>query len=120
MKKNWKDGAFFAVVLCVFAFLIIAICSSGCANQAEDSAKKEIKVYELIDKSTEVRTHRYWLIENAVQTDYILVWKSETGKTISCEAGRNSFYHYQKGKSYKFLIDNRWSEKTQVAAACRD
>lgn len=120
MKKNRKNDVLFSVAFCVFAFLVIAIGRYSYANKVNNPAKTEIKVYELIDKSTEVRTHRYWLIENAVQTDYILVWKSETGKIISCESGRNSFYHYQKGKRYKFLINNRLSEQSQVAAACRD
>lgn len=115
MKKHWKDIVFFACVALVAIMLVCAI--TGCQEDKQEHFKT--RVYELVDKTTEVRTHRYLMMENAVETDHILVWKSENGRTFSCEVGRNSFYHYEIGKRYRFTIDDRRSEQFQIEMACR-
>lgn len=114
MKKHWKDIVFFFCV--ALAAIVLACAISGC----DDSKNHEkTRIYELVDKTTEVRTHRYVMVENAVETDHILVWRSETGRTFSCEVSRNSFYHYEIGKRYRFTIDDRRSEQFQIEMACR-
>lgn len=115
MKKNLKDIVFFIIVGLVAIMLAFAI--AGCQGDEKEHLKS--RIYELVDKTTEVRTHRYLMVENAVETDHILVWKSETGRTFSCEVNRNSFYHYQIGKRYRFTIDDRRSEQYQIESACR-
>lgn len=115
MKKNWKDIVFFICAGLVAIMLTFAIV--GC--QGDEKEHLKIRIYELVDKTTEVRTHRYLMIENAVDTDHILVWRNEAGRTFSCEAGRNSFYHYEIGKKYRFTIDDRRSEQYQIESACR-
>lgn len=100
MKKHWKDIVFFACVALVAIMLACAI--TGCQEYKQEHFKT--RIYELVNKTTEVRTHRYLMMENAVETDHILVWKSETGRTFSCEVGRNSFYHYEIGKRYRFKM----------------
>ena len=84
-------------------------------------SEREIRVYEVIDKASEVRTHRYWLVDNAIETDHLIVWKNvSTGKVFSCEVGRNSFYQYEKGKRYRFKINPEQSEQYQIQYACYD
>lgn len=120
MKKHWKDIVFFTCITLVALMLACAI--EGYQEDKYQKDRKEhfkTRVYELVDKTTEVRTHRYMIVENAVETDHILVWKNETGHTFSCEVGRNSFYHYEIGKRYRFTIDDRQSEQSQIEMACR-
>lgn len=115
MKKHWKDIVFFFCI--ALAAIVLACAMSGCDDDSKNHEKT--RIYELVDKTTEVRTHRYLMVENAVETDHILVWRSETGRIFSCEVGRNSFYHYEIGKRYRFTIDDRRSEQFQIEMACR-
>lgn len=115
MKKNKNDIIFWICVAVVAAMLSIAIAS--CESDNKDHHKT--RTYELINKTTEVRTHRYMMIENAVETDHILVWKNEAGRTFSCEVSRDSYYHYEVGKRYRFEIDDRYSEQSQISTKCR-
>lgn len=115
MKKEFAEITFWVFVVCVAAFLIWAVIS----NQKAQEAKAQTRVYELVDKTTEVRTHRYLMVENAIETDHLLVWKSSTGRTFSVEVGRNSYYNYQIGKRYRFTIYPDRSEQFQIQQACR-
>lgn len=112
MKQRYKDIIFFIIVACIFAFLVCAM--SSCVDEEAERQNFITRTYELVDKDTEVRTHRYLMVENAVETDRILVWKSPTGNIFSCEVGRNSYYKYEKGKRYNFTIDKRISERDQL------
>lgn len=118
MKEKHKDRLFFIIVACVFAFLVTLITAS-CVDEEAEKKNIVIRTYELVDKTTEVRTHRYAIIENAVETDHILVWKSSTGNVFSCEVSRNNFYKYEKGHRYSFSIDRRISERQQLQNSLR-
>lgn len=115
MKKyRRKDLIYWACVVVVAILLGIAITS--CES---DTEHHKSRIYELVDKTTEVSTHRYWLVENAIATDYILIWKSENGRTFPCEVSRSSYYYYEVGKRYRFVIDDRYSAQSQISAQCR-
>lgn len=115
MKKYKYDIIFWLIVALTTGFLAWAVS----VNAKNQERRYVTKVYELVDKTTEVRTHRYLMVENAIKTDHILVWKSETGRVISVEASRNSYYNYEHGKRYRFKIDPERSEKQQIEMACQ-
>lgn len=112
MKHKKKDILFFTVVACVLALLVFM--TTSCIDEEAEKKNYVTRTYELVDKTTEVRTHRYLMVENAVETDHILVWKSSTGSVFTCEASRSNFYKYEKGKRYNFTIDKRQPEKWQI------
>lgn len=113
-KKKVDKGAvaYWTIVLAVATFLTLSIVS------CDEQTKMVERTYELVDKTTEIRTHRYLLVENAVETDHILIWKSPTGRIFSVEAGRNSYHRYQVGKRYNFKIDSKRPEEYQIRQFC--
>ena len=115
MKKHWKDILFFLCVALIATLLVLFIIK----NSERRESRMTTRTYELVDKATETRTHRYMLVDNAIQTDHLLIWKTSTGQTIPCEAGQNSYYHYQVGKHYRFRIDPEGSERNQLENACK-
>lgn len=118
--EKFKFPCFILMCAMIVALFIWVMSSIGSCVQQQQQERMIVKTYELIDKTTEIRTHRYLIIDNTIKTDHVLVWKSETGKILSCEAGRNSFYRYEKGKQYKFNIDPEQNELFQLKSACID
>lgn len=77
MKKHWKDIVFFACVALVAIMLACAI--TGCQEYKQEHFKT--RIYELVNKTTEVRTHRYLMME-----------KRSRNRPYSCMEKRNWSY----------------------------
>ena len=114
MKEKTKE--IIKTLLLAFGVIAFVLLAVFCAvKESKDKENYMVKrTYELVDKSTSVNTHRYWLIENAVETDYHLVWKGQSGRIITTNSNLQDYHNYQIGKRYVFNVDSRYSESSQL------